>query len=325
MPKILCFDNNIEETISFLGGVARHLCAHYLENKNKLRRSRTPLQWYDFRQLSQVSPGAGLVLAAEFDRARILTKARQMFTIDMDKWQPQPLRTLLSLGLLSLLGIDDEVLQPDGSQRIVRFRSDTSVDMAAASETLREVIDLAASAAVIGVGQDPLSQFRTFLQAIGEALNNTSDHAYPQALGTELPNVGRWWITGAVDTAERRLTFAVYDQGVTIPSALPYGERRDHMQRFVQKLTRQGYDADDRTFDGHAIAAAVRTGASGTGASYRGHGLGLMRDYIRAYRPGRLRIVSRNGEFVACTGLKDEYRTRSMALPGTFVEWTVDL
>jgi hypothetical protein len=294
-------------------------------SKNKLRRSRAPLRWYDFRQLTEVSPGAGLVLAAEFDRARILTKARQMFTIDMDKWQPQPLRTLLSLGLLPLLGIDDAVAQPDGSQMVVRFRSDTNVDMAVASDTLREVISLAASAAVIGVGQDPLSQFRTFLTAIGEALNNTSDHAYPQTLETELPNVGRWWITGAVDPAKRRLTFAVYDQGVTIPGAIPYGQRRQQMQRFVQKLTRQGYDPTDTSLDGHAIAAAVRAGVSGTGMDYRGHGLGLMRDYIRAYRPGRLRIVSRNGEFVACTGRKDEFRTRGVTLQGTFVEWTVDL
>ncbi|TXN07380.1 ATP-binding protein [Methylobacterium sp. WL103] len=197
--------------------------------------------------------------------------------------------------------------------------------MAMASETLREVISLAASAAVIGVGQDPLSQFRTFLTAIGEALNNTSDHAYPQDLDTKLPNIGRWWITGAVDPATRRLTFSVYDQGVTIPRAIPYGRRRDEVQRFMQKLIRRGYDADDTSLDGHAIAAAVRVGVSGTGHSYRGHGLGLMRDYIKAYRPGRLRIISRNGEFMACTGRKDEFKTRSVALHGTFVEWTVDL
>ena len=325
MPRLLCFDQNFEETVTFLSGLGRTLCNRYLETKNKIRAKKSTIRWYDFGQLAEVSPGAGLVVAAEFDRSRILTQTRQMFTIDMHKWQPQPRRTLLSLGLLPLLGIDAALEEPDEAQLIVRFRSDTGVAMAVASDTLQEVINLAASAALIGVGQDVLHQFRTFLAAIGEALNNTSDHAYPQALDTDLPNVGRWWITGAVDPTARRLTFAVYDQGVTIPRAIPYGQSHDRVRRFVRMLAGRGYNSDDTSLDGHAIAAAVRIGASGTGLAHRGRGLGLMRDYIKGERTGRLRIVSRNGDFVACTGCKDEYRTRSVALNGTYVEWIVDL
>ncbi|MGU3358874.1 hypothetical protein ACLBWX_00930 [Methylobacterium sp. M6A4_1b] len=325
VPALLCFDQNFDETVEFISGLSRQLCNQYLEGRNKIRTRRRPIGWYDFGQLAEISPGAGLIVAAEFDRARILTRTRQMFTIDMHKWQPQPRKMLLSLGLLPLLGIDTADMQPDADQLIVPFRADTSVDMRVASDTLREVISLAASAAVIGIEADPLSKFRTFLMAIGEALNNTSDHAYPDAVETELPNVGRWWITGAVDPVARRLTFAVYDQGVTIPRAIPYGRRHERVRRFLNRLTGNGYDPEDASLDGQTLAAAVRVGISGTGLSHRGRGLGLMRDYIRNERQGRLRIISRNGEFVACSGRKDEYRTRGVTLNGTFVEWIVDL
>jgi len=325
VPALLCFDRNFEETAAFIERATTKLCQVYAENRNRIRSRRTPVGWHDFASLEEITPGAALVLAAEYDRVRMLYGAAQMYAINVDDWQAQPRDLLRSLGFFDLLGIEAPPVRPDEMRTIVRFRSDTNVNMAVASHTLIEVIELAASAAIIGVGQDPLKEFRTFLQAIGEALNNTSDHAYPDNLPTDFPNVGRWWITGAVDLDARRLTFAVYDQGVTIPRAIPYGRRFERVRRIVQTLTRRGYDPDDRSLDGHAIAAAVRSGVSGTGLDHRGRGLGLMRDYIRNERSGRLRIVSRNGEFVACTGRKDEYRTRSVPLHGTFVEWIVDL
>ena len=325
MPALLCFDRNFEETAAFIGKATAKLCKVAEQNRKRIRSRRMPVGWYDFSLLREISPGAALVLAAEYDRARILSKLAQLYAINVDDWQDQPRDLLRSLGFFDLLGIEAPPARPDEMRTIVTFKSDKNVNMAVASRTLVEVIELAASAAIIGVGQDPLKEFRTFLQAIGEALNNTSDHAYPENLQTDFPNVGRWWITGAVDPEARRLTFAVYDQGVTIPRAIPYGHRYERVRRFVQRLTGRGYDPEDRSLDGHSIAAAVRVGVSGTGLEYRGRGLGLMCDYIRRERQGRLRIVSRNGEFVACTGRKDEYRTRSVPLHGTFVEWIVDL
>jgi hypothetical protein len=327
VPECLCFEQNFDVTVAFIADLGRRLCANAVSAKGQHKpRKRRLDNWYDFAKLKYISPGAGLAIAAEFDRARILSGWFTMFTVNMDDWDPQVRSTLLELGLLPLLGIDRLEEQAEGANLVVPFRSDNFVNMSVASDTLKAVIELAVSAALLDdVGQDRLHTFRTFLQAIGEALTNTSDHAYPENRQTDLPHVGRWWITGSVNRDSKRLTFAVYDQGVTIPLSIPNGRSFGKMTRFFRRLTGAVYDPNNPAMDGMTIAAAVRSGVSGTGLDFRGHGLALMRNYIKRERSGRLRIISRNGDFIACSGQKDQYRAMDAALPGTFIEWTVDL
>lgn len=325
IPSVLCFDHNYEETVSFFGDLSARLCRSAQRARMGMPMPARKRTWHDFSVLEFISPSAALVLAAEYDRGRILANQSRLFTINMDKWKDGTRRTLTDLGFLSLLGIDSEINSDISGKHIVRFRSDTRVKMDVASATFREVIQLAVSAAGVMVGDDVLENFRIVLLAIGEALTNTSDHAYPAEQPTDLPNVGRWWITGAVDPTERRLTFTVYDQGISIPRAIPHGQKFEKVQRFFQRLSGRDLDPMDVSLDGQSIASAVRAGASGTGLDHRGKGLGLMRSCIRRERSGQLRIISRNGDYVACSGRTDQQRTRQAALRGTLVEWTVDL
>lgn len=325
LPRVLCFDTNYDETAAFFDNLGKELCKNAAMAKYKVKYRHKLARWCDFSTLEFISPSAGLVLAAEYERGKIISKFDGLHTINMHQWKPGPRQTLIDLGLLSLLGIDPQSDGNETAKHIVQFQSDRKVEMSKASRTLRDVIVLAATASVLLVENDELKNFRTFLQAIGEALNNTSDHAYPANQPTDLPNVGRWWITGAVDPAERLMTFAVYDQGVSIPRAIPHGRRFQNVRRFFKRWVGVDFDPNDTEQDGRAIAAAVRGGVSGTGLEHRGRGMGLMRDYIRTERNGRLRIVSRHGDFVACTGRRDQQSTRAIPLRGTLVEWTVNL
>ena len=329
LPGVLCFESNYEVTAGFFRDLSNRLCENAISERQKFKTMRNgPRSWSDFSTSRYISPAAGLVLAAEFDRSRKLAGVDRLFTINMDDWDPDVRATLVELGFLPLLGIDppSDVSRPVGSTApfVVPFRSEKLVDMAIASQVLRHLIQLAASAAHLQIEVDPLSSFRDFLTVIGEALTNTSDHAYPPTIHPELPTVGRWWISGSVDPAKRKLRFTVYDQGVTIPRALPLSRNYGAIQRFL-RLIRIRHDPGDVQHDGSAIAAAVRTGASGTGLASRGHGLTLMRNLIMKNRVGTLRIISRNGEYVARTRKKDQIFTRSIPLRGTLVEWTVDL
>ena len=48
-----------------------------------------------------------------------------------------------------------------------------------------------------------------------------------------------------------------------------------------------------------------------------------MRDYIKgAIGPERCALSVRHGEYLAQTGLKDQFQARSVPLGGTLVEWT---
>jgi hypothetical protein len=162
--------------------------------------------------------------------------------------------------------------------------------------------------------------------ALVEATENTRLHAYPPDW-PDPETVQRWWMTGAVNGAEKRLTLIVYDQGISIPGSLPKWAGYDQIEKIIRRLYR-GQRPPDSTggeLDAVNLRLAMSIRRSSSGLVNRGKGLHVFRDVVDRCREGRLRIISRRGEFVYEKGRRPRARLLATPLVGTLVEWDLRL
>jgi len=158
-----------------------------------------------------------------------------------------------------------------------------------------------------------------------EAMENAVQHAYPANGEFEFSHVGRWWMTAAIDVADRTLTLAVFDQGLSIPVSLPTSESFKPIERIYHRLFKAVYNHRDTTHDGAIIKAAMKVGQSRTGQSHRGKGLPTMQRFIDDCVDGSLRIVSRNGEYLYRRRAASKTLRHDTTIGGTLIEWSVKL
>jgi hypothetical protein len=159
--------------------------------------------------------------------------------------------------------------------------------------------------------------------AMIEAVGNVCGHAYPPRSSSS--TVDRWWMTGAVDTARRRTTAVIFDQGVSIPGSLPNWGRYAGVTRRLLAALKFVPNSNDHRHDGDAISVAVDESVSSTGEAYRGQGLSQMKHFVDLCRDGYLRIMSRNGEVIFRPGTNPIVTTHSASIGGTLIEWNVSL
>jgi hypothetical protein len=115
------------------------------------------------------------------------------------------------------------------------------------------------------------------------------------------------------------LVLAVYDQGITIPVTLPRRFGIDHVKAAFERWFRLSFDPADTKNDGAALDAAMRLSATSTAEHYRGKGLAKIREVVSQCQGGRLRIVSRNGQYIF-DGKNTQTTNMQVRLPGTYVE-----
>jgi hypothetical protein len=159
--------------------------------------------------------------------------------------------------------------------------------------------------------------------AMIEAVGNVCGHAYPGKLSSS--TVDRWWMTGAVDTVNRRTTAVIFDQGVSIPGSLPNWTRYAGVIRRLLAAFKFVPNLSDHRYDGAAISVAVEESVSSTGEAHRGHGLAQMKTFVDLCRDGYLRIMSRKGEVIFRPGGNPIITTHSASIGGTLIEWNVSL
>lgn len=222
-------------------------------------------------------------------------------------------------GFLEIVGFPADQKEPDadGPVKVLRMRSGRTADP---NEVARLIDDL--RGLYPGPDDQSLEGGMTHLYgAMIEAVGNVCGHAYPGKLSDS--TVDRWWMTGAVDTAKRRTTAVIFDQGVSIPGSLPnWGRYAGVIRRLVAALKFVPHSTDPR-HDGEAISVAVEESVSSTGEAYRGQGLAQMKNFVDLCRDGYLRIMSRNGEVVFRPGLRPLVRTHPFSIGGTLIEWNV--
>lgn len=301
-------------------------------------RVRTIGTYFDFTAIRQITPAAALVLAAEYDRARMRVlvsamvraarlgkeldvDAYRLSLIDLNHWAPQVVHSLGQLGFFELLDIDEFVPEvPERDEHILPFVTGDNVDSEAIGELTGKLKDLLDKLAVPNEGTTVHLHGR-----IMDAIQNVRDHAYPSGVIWQYPPVGHWWVAASVDTSENRLDLIVYDQGVTIPGSIPRSPRRALISAALRRLVGIDETLIDPKYDGVAIKAAIEAGTTGTDQPHRGKGLMFMRELVTFCKRGEIRILSRNGSYVYGGKGMEDVKTHDMSIGGTLIEWRLYL
>jgi hypothetical protein len=324
MPRVLCFDENGPETITTLAQIRRRLntpTKGSLASRRTSKHGRARPHWSGhyrrFDTIEVMSPAAALVLAAEYERMKHLTGVAAR-VIDAEQWKPEVIDTMWDIGFFEIVGIPQALEKPDlqADFAILPMRSGDTADGPAVSDLLSNLKALYPG--------DPGAAEEKMLHLYGamvEGIVNVVRHAYPKGATYPYRPINRWWMTGAVDRADRWTTAVIYDQGVTIPVSLPNWQYYSGVTRRIKAALGLVPSPDDHKSDGEAIAAAVEESVSSTGEPHRGHGLAQMRDFVAQCSEGYLRIMSRYGEVVFRENGKREIKNHDVSIGGTLIEW----
>ena len=261
-------------------------------------------------------PGGNFILCDDVvDGPRVLNIAGRIHRF-------RPAKAMLDeIGFFRLLQIRRPRTRRRSDVEILQFVSSRSVarkEAANITDTMRERL----------LVEDPLLEndvefdvtVMKLLGAIQEATENSCDHAYRD---TDVPEVNRrWWATGAIDITKRHLNLIVYDQGKSIPASLPAWEKYPFVERTLARVERRlGAAVGPDHLDAYKMRLAMDVPRSSTEARHRGKGFQLFRRVVEESRDARLRILSRNGEFIYQKGSRPRLGALKTPLNGTLVEW----
>lgn len=326
MPAIFCLDQNPEETIAFLAKMRANLLARAVatasRKKKKSFKARPIPGYYDFATLRYISPTAGLLLAALYHRVKSIT-GQKLHTINEHRWDIGVRSTLRSVGFHELLEMKKpEKLQKEEGVIVQKFTSGSQAEGEPVGKLQEALANLL-----------PQQMAEKLLEAepyggMFEAVLNSHSWAYPTGFEWDYPPLCNWWLTGAVDLEKGRVTVVVFDQGISIPVSLPHWEHWNQIEARAKRFAARWkitQPIEHYSNDGYAIRLAMTIAKSQTHLPQHGKGLHTMVEVAQRARHGRLRIISRNGQYTWETGRKPETTTYSNPISGTLVEWTLDL
>ncbi len=328
MPEIFCLEANYEESAKRIAEMRDSLLASVKsfmripEHKRKFV-SRRIKNFLDFATMKVCAPSAALVLASEFDRARQLTPW-SISPINIDAWRRDVVNVLDEIGYFKLLEIPrPQVAAPTDPNRIriVPFRTGHTRENEEVGNLVSTLADMIIEAHnVTTPTPEPTSEMHRLFDALIEAMENVLKWAYPDAQNATM--VKNWWMTGAVDASNKRLTIVVYDQGVSIPARLPEWAGYSLVKKGFKRLFGDGVEIRDQQHDAAQMHLAMSARlSSATGMPHHGKGFPAFKTAVDICKKGRLRIISRRGEFIYETGSKAVGRVLNTPLQGTLIEW----
>lgn len=336
MPETFCIIENTQETIDFINNLRQRLIHPPVSGMratrarlNSSRKRRGSPRWIgpyiDFSSMKHIAATSALLLAAEYDRARVLRKREmndisRLFVVNPHEWHAQVLETLMDVGFFDILDIGKTQTKADAERRILRFRSGHENDSTAISAMLDELETMFAE-----IGLNANDTCFELNGALGEAMENAVRCAYPPNGEFRFPHVRRWWMTGGLSRSSRSMNVAIFDQGVSIPGSLQnwkfYG---GFVDRFKAALGLPP-DLSEPKHDGRVIELAIEESATSTNMVKHGKGLGHIKAFVDSCSSGRLTIVSRFGLYKYEKGMKPLVKTLDVNIGGTLVEWDVTI
>lgn len=327
LPRVFCLDENTSETLAALHNLRRDVLSRAMElrndSENGVKKEVKLRKYFDIKTIRQIGPSAALILAAIFQRSKYIT-GRRLHTIDEHKWHEDVMWVLRALGFHELLE-----MRPlrrgrayTGSVKIQPFVSGQRAD----GEELGKLQD-----ALALLLPDELRHKLFTAEPYGgmlEAILNSYSWAYPSNASWEFTALKNWWLTGAVDTETNQVIVCAYDQGISIPASLPHWEHWSTVEfrakRFMERL-KLSRPLDHYSNDALAIRIAMTIAKTATKLPQHGKGLHTMVEVAERAKYGRLRILSRNGEYIWETGKRPKTITHEFPLEGTLVEWQLEL
>jgi anti-sigma regulatory factor (Ser/Thr protein kinase) len=329
-PTRLCFEDNSEETFSFLERWCKNLSSYGEKNgwrgewinPPRTKRAMPRMTSYiDFSQLEYVSTAAALVMTAEFDRVATLVE-KVPPAINLHQWHDGVFTKLNEMGFFENIGLIDELEEKFNVKGNIKTLKITSGRNAAELEEVsKKIIELCGFLKVKDeTMQGKIDELTT---GLGEAMINVARHAYPDDHEFERRHVDKWWVTAAADNENNILKVAIFDQGATIPITFP---RKRPLVRIKESVTNAISNTNKFDFDsdGTYIHEAMQPGMTQTDQGHRGKGLPEMTEIVDALGNANITVYSRGG--VCHYGHNGfNYRSQPHSVGGTLIEWTLRL
>lgn len=275
-----------------------------------------------FGTIQRIDMPAALVLAAEIDRANTKLKAN-LPAVKMDDWDPSVYQFLSDIGFLNLLSNGDSsrnlsrenvldaefMVWPFASHKL----SEDSVGRSMIETLFREALSP-------DVALELDERLCMLMSSAIDVIQNVRDHAYPPG-EYRFPHVSRWWVCGAVNKINKRITFCIYDQGKTIPGHLSLMKNKilpPHRSIIEEYCCGNKTDCD-------VLEYVLENPISSSGDRTRGLGLSDAKPLIDLVEDGRLDIMSGNGHICYADGHIQSKRENSWSIGGTLVCWELAL
>lgn len=327
LPRVFCLDENVDGTLKAISQIGKDVLDRSVQARADIMRGRKReiklKRFFDFTTMRTVGPSAALVLAAVFQRAKYIT-GRKLHTVDEHKWHPGVAWMLRAIGF-------HELLEMQPLTRAKPYHGDVRIQPFVCGQRAdgKELGRLQEALALL-LPQELREKLFTAEPYGGmlEAILNSYSWAYPEGHQWEHPALKNWWLTGAVDTKTNQVIVCVYDQGVSIPHSLPHWAHWNAVEIRAKKLMQRlklSQSIDHHSNDGLAIRLAMKIAKTATKLPQHGKGLHTMVEVAERAKVGRLRILSRNGEYIWETGKRPRSLTHEFPLTGTLVEWQLEL
>lgn len=324
MPENLCLEQNYEATAGVLlkirASLSNSVRYWWLRDEDPPEKPGFIRGYFDYVPIRKCSPAAALVVASEYDRARSLMRW-SIPIVNLHRWSPAVVATLSEIGFFDLLDIEHVPQSSSGPVETVKFMTGETVSGGGALKLVNTLAYMILGDVPDDADKVLLAARMNVFGALIEAIENTRLHAYRDDMSKVV--VKRWWMTGAVDRHARHINVVVYDQGLSVPETLPEWDQYGMIEAYLNRLRRRrtGTKLDQGTEDAAKLRLAMKIPRSSTGQSNRGKGFPAFRDVLEGCRKGKLRIISRRGEFSIETGGRPRSRALKAPLTGTLVEW----
>lgn len=211
-------------------------------------------------------------------------------------------------GALDYLRSIERAGEPDGRGEIVRRRVGKTKKTRSGTGTDRRPTNELTQAAFDRVRGTPY-QFDGVQSIFGELLDNTAEHAAPEANRFE-----RWHASAYADRERQVVSFTFLDNGQGIFESL---ERKGLLDHFARLFTTGRADLLRRLLD-RSAAQGFRQYQSRTGKPYRGRGLPRLKKALDRNQISALTLVTNN---VIARVAEDDFQLLETDFDGTLVYW----
>lgn len=299
IPSVLDLTKEGDETLEFIRDIRRLV----LKQKRSIRL---------VFKAQDIQPASLLLLLAEIHRCRLVHGRAKLTGTYPDKGSNLE-KTLHSMGFFKLLNVKSQLKKSpkrypvDYVEFISGIRPPKDLSKKFRKALFGEKIQL------------DLKMRRQLVRAVGEAVINVGQHAYPKNSHREHPTKGRWWLSGHVNKNDAQLTIMFCDLGVGIPETLPKRYPIEIIRSYLAILP------GIKPNDGQMIKAGMEIGRSQTLKINRGKGLNDLRRIIDEAGEGELHIFSGRGCYRYSPGKMDEVENFSRTVGGTLIKWTIPL
>lgn len=301
VPANFNLHENVAEALDFFGRLRKTVL---IERK---------LGLIDFRSCTNISAGAGLILAAETDRCRNLRFLDGKPTVTGTYPRDPSVGIFLDhLGFFRMLKLQGPGY---GGKDAAPTRF---IDMRSGRRDRGQAADEVATVADSGPVHLDGDAKRELYEALLEAMNNVTAHAYPQdGWSKRLPVLpGQWWAAGHRDSMRREIGVLIYDQGVGIPETLPKSRHGYLLAKIRAGLKLGNSDAEH-------IRAAMEIGRTRMQGTHRGRGMASLSHAVSRATDGHLLILSGTGGYLHTSDGVEKIFPLPTSIGGTFIEWRI--